>query len=255
MSGDTLARSEREQLRSRLYGQYATFTYPDQAVHPPRPVVAHFSGHLMPHIPLDRDAVIVDIGCGAGSFLHFLRELGYRNVFGVDISPEQVALAREAGLECVEEGEAVDYLTVRQCSFDVVVAIDVIEHLTRFEAVKFLGAARDALRPGGRVVLHTLNASAPFFGRIRYGDITHETAFNRVSLDQVFRAVGLVPVGFTPTHPTGRFPLRVFRRAIVALYQTLFRLYLAAETGVVHGHILSESIIAVALRPESPEGR
>ena len=36
-----------------------------------------------------------------------------------------------------------------------------------------------ALKPGGRWILHTANAESPFYGRVRYGDITHEQAFTQ----------------------------------------------------------------------------
>jgi SAM-dependent methyltransferase len=44
------------------------------------------------HLPQDREAKILDLACGHGAFLHYLRLAGYANCSGVDISPEQIEL-------------------------------------------------------------------------------------------------------------------------------------------------------------------
>ena len=44
-----------------------------------------------PHLPADRDAKILDLGCGCGYFLHFLRTEGYTNVLGIDSSADQLS--------------------------------------------------------------------------------------------------------------------------------------------------------------------
>ena len=45
------------------------------------------------HFPPARDARGIDLGCGHGAIVWGARKLGYRNVEGVDASPEQVAMA------------------------------------------------------------------------------------------------------------------------------------------------------------------
>jgi len=39
-------------------------------------------------LPIDKKARILDIGCGLGSFMIFLKNEGYENVYGIDISDE-----------------------------------------------------------------------------------------------------------------------------------------------------------------------
>ncbi|PIP43376.1 MAG: methyltransferase, partial [Deltaproteobacteria bacterium CG23_combo_of_CG06-09_8_20_14_all_60_8] len=56
------------------------------------------------HFPVDKGVAILDLGCGHGALIHVARELGYRNLRGVDGSPEQVAAARRLGIEGVEAG-------------------------------------------------------------------------------------------------------------------------------------------------------
>src|SRR5437016_7027213 len=44
-----------------------------------------FGGRWGAWLPPDKDIHILDIGCGYGEFLYFLRSLGYRNIVGLDL--------------------------------------------------------------------------------------------------------------------------------------------------------------------------
>lgn len=67
----------------------------------------------------------MDIGCGAGQFLAFLREIGFTNLYGVDVSEEHVRLAQSLGLERVEQGDALGYLSRFEDFFALVSAQNV----------------------------------------------------------------------------------------------------------------------------------
>lgn len=47
---------------------------------------------------LDRDAAILDVGCGTGLTCRLLAERGYRNLDGIDLSGDMLAVARERGI-------------------------------------------------------------------------------------------------------------------------------------------------------------
>src|SRR5947209_6961404 len=49
------------------------------------------------YLPQDKSLKLLDLGCGYGGILHFLREAGYDSIAGVDVSPEQVKLAHHLG--------------------------------------------------------------------------------------------------------------------------------------------------------------
>jgi SAM-dependent methyltransferase len=113
--------------------------------------------------------------------LYFFKSRGYINLDGVDLSAEQVRIA-QAVVPGVVEGDGIAFLTARPATYDLITALDVIEHLTKSEVFAFLDACRCALRPGGRLILQTPNGDSPLIGSIRYGDFTHETCFNPHSL-------------------------------------------------------------------------
>jgi len=214
-------------------------------------LAAYYERHVLRHLPADRRARIVDVACGSAELLAALEALGYRACEGVDRSGEQVRAAHENGVANVTQGDAFAYLRERRDTFDAVVAVDFLEHLTKTEVIEFLHTARLALRPGGRLVVQTCNGASPMFGRIRYGDFTHETAFTDRSITQVFLAAGLEPAGVYGIDPVAhgvRSRLRAIAWGAIKLAATL---YLAAETGVLRGHILSQNLVAVATREES----
>jgi SAM-dependent methyltransferase len=91
---------------------------------------------------------ILDVGCGTGANLEMLAEFGEAE--GVDVSPEALAFCRERGLRNVRLGAA-ERLPYEDASFDLVTALDVVEHLD--DDTAGLGEMRRVLRPGGRAML------------------------------------------------------------------------------------------------------
>ncbi len=99
----------------------------------------------------NRQKDILDVGCGTGETLVFLKEKGLaQNVYGVDKSPLAVKYARQRGLVNVREGLA-SKLPYKNESFDLVLFLDVLEHIK--DDVGAVKEAKRVLRPGGRVIV------------------------------------------------------------------------------------------------------
>jgi SAM-dependent methyltransferase len=94
---------------------------------------------------------VLDIGCGPGDILKILPEVDY---LGVDISEQYIASARARyGSRGRFECKAVHDVVVEEpSSYDLVMANGVIHHLDDDEAIRLFEHARDALKPGGRLV-------------------------------------------------------------------------------------------------------
>ena len=136
-------------------------------------VFRFFERAFLKLLPSDRDASILDVGCGEGAFLLFVKANGYRNVSGVDLSPENVAICTASGLS-VTLGDVTRLDWAERGGCDGIVAIDLIEHLPKAGAGPFLEELRLALKPGGRLILQTPNMGSFFASSIRYGDLSHE---------------------------------------------------------------------------------
>lgn len=93
---------------------------------------------------------VLDIGAGHGALTQKLLQAGYR-VAACDLYPELFALG---GVEC-RKVDANGCLPYEDASFDVVVAIELMEHIERHESF-FLEVAR-VLRPGGKLLISTPN--------------------------------------------------------------------------------------------------
>ena len=213
----------------------------------------HIVRRLRKDLPADRSAAIIDLGCGSGELLGHLREMGYRGAIGVDTSKQQIAVARSRGVTQVEHADGLGFLrSAVDESVEMVITWDVIEHLTKDETIELAERIQRVLRPGGRWVIHVPNAESPFFGRIRYGDWTHEQAFTRSSLDQLLCAVGFQQVRYEEDGPVVHGFMSGVRRVLWTCFRTLLRLYLAAETGDVGRQlILSQNLMAVATKPRA----
>lgn len=120
---------------------------------------------------------MLEIGFGEGSFLDWARAAGHR-IFGTEIRPEAVESARARGHE-VFLG-APDPRPV-----DLVVALDVVEHLDRAGFSSFLATARAVLRPDGLIVARFPNGYSPFFGRYHHADMTHGKPLTGQSVAQM----------------------------------------------------------------------
>lgn len=109
------------------------------------------------HLPAGNLRVL-DIGCGAGLVTEPLTRMG-ATVTGIDPAAENIAVARRhAGAE----GLAIDYraetaedLAARGETFDVVLILEVVEHVT--DVAAFVRTAGALVRPGGLLLASTIN--------------------------------------------------------------------------------------------------
>jgi SAM-dependent methyltransferase len=90
-----------------------------------------------------RCALILDVGCGTGATTRSLGRFG--TVFGTDIGRSALEVASGRGLSVAQASAA--RLPVREGAFDLVVALDVLEHLE--DDLASACEMRAALRPGG----------------------------------------------------------------------------------------------------------
>ena len=145
--------------------------------------------------PENFGANIIDLGCGFGALVYYARLQGYSKVIGVDSSSEMVKVGCDLGIDDLVANDGLRYLkSLESESIDLITAIDVLEHLTKPCLFSLADELYRVLRPGGVLVTHQPNGEGIFSGAILYGDITHENAFTRVSIAQVFLAAGFSEV-------------------------------------------------------------
>ena len=242
-----------QRYRERIYRHYVAAhaggaLVVDAASLAPR--IAYLSDLVARHFPPDRDAAIIDLGCGHGALLQQAARAGYRNLSGVDASPQQVAMAASLGIPGVSQGDLGAALAaLPDGSQAAVISFDVIEHFTKDETVDFVDQVRRVLRPGGRWIIHVPNGESPFGGRIRFGDFTHEQAFTRGSLTQLLLASGFASVACYEDAPIGHGAKSRLRALLWRPLRLALRLYLAIETGDTgRDAIFTQNLLAVAVK-------
>ena len=101
---------------------------------------------------------VLDIGCGGGVLCEPLARLGAQ-VTGLDPAPTNIAVARahaqESGLEIDYRQETIEAVVAGGARFDIVLAMEVVEHVADVEA--FVGACCAAVKPEGLLVMATIN--------------------------------------------------------------------------------------------------
>ena len=121
-------------------------------------VRAHFG------VDQPRGLSVLDIGCGGGILCEPLARLGL-NVTGLDASPEAVTVARTHALSgglkiSYVSGSAEKFARGKQ-KFDVITALEILEHVADIDSL--LQSAASMLKPGGILILSTVNRTAKSF--------------------------------------------------------------------------------------------
>jgi SAM-dependent methyltransferase len=237
-----------EDLRSRLYEAYATQHAGcggDEAA------ALVYRRDIRPLLPSPAAGPVVDIGCGSGALVRLLQADGY-HAEGIDISPEQAALAHTAGTARIRQGDFCAILAEHPAHYAAITATDLLEHLTKPEVMQAFDDAAAALAPGGVFVGRVPNAISPLGGHIRNGDFTHQTSFTARSIRQLAAAAGFEAVAARSCPPVAHGLASAARVTVWQVVSACYRIALAAETGVLRGHIVTQNLTFAARKGVSP---
>ena len=168
----------------------------------------------------ERDARILDVGCGTGALLVRLRTLGFKHLYGVDIAPPPESQGGINFLSCdLDSFNA----PLEAGTVDLALAVEVIEHIENIG--QLLQELSRLLKPNGSILLTTPNVHS-VEARVRYlltgnlkqfdaiGDPTHVTPIFRFPFERILRRHGFFVIdawgfpidGSRPTsRPSTRF--------------------------------------------------
>ena len=152
----------------------------------------------------NRDLRILEVGCGAGSLQLALRERGYTRCHGIDLNSEFVRHGLKVLGVNIETATWRQYLESSDYLYDVIIALDVLEHLPKEELVATLRASRAHLSSTGLLIIRTPNALCPFVLPTLYGDLTHQFVITPLACKGLLRTAGFEgEITTKETRPTG----------------------------------------------------
>ncbi len=189
--------------REKIYSQYVeTLTKYSENLNPLKEYERRkrlYDLNYEKFLPPDKNSKIVELGCGKGFFLKYLKEKGYFNIKGVEKSSSQISSALPDIKELIVPDDMFNYL--KKCSeeFDLIILFHVLEHLFKEEVLELLELIYDRLSEKGILIIEVPNAGSPLFGSSnRFIDFTHEIGFTPSSLREVILVTGFKNVTVYP---------------------------------------------------------
>jgi 2-polyprenyl-3-methyl-5-hydroxy-6-metoxy-1,4-benzoquinol methylase len=176
----------------------------------------------------------LEIGYGNGGFLKFLL-MNHCNVEGVEIQQPLIDAAKTFGVHAKNSIDDIDG------NFDLIVAFDVLEHLSIVELQNLFEKCKLLLNNDGRMLFRFPNAESFAGLGAQNGDFTHITAIARSKLDQLIR-----PYGFQITQFDGE--IEYPRKPLVNFIRGIFRYLLMKGMGVGSKHFFSTNVVTVIER-------
>lgn len=171
-----------------------------------------FGVNFVTHMPSIKDAKILDFGPGFGELMLLLRDLGYTNISGIDVSPEVVSFCNGVMPNSTDlVADPISFFLAHEATYDVVCASHVLEHIPKDKIILLLQAVRYALKPEGCLIAEVPNGDAVLGGIMRYGDFTHELSYSERSLLQIMSISGFSEVKVRAAQLPLDHPLRLFQ--------------------------------------------
>ena len=205
----------------------------------------HYELNFGKYLPAKRDACILEIGCGGGHFLYFLKKKGYTNYLGIDLSAEAIEIARTRITCHVEKMDAVSFLIDKVNCYDAICSNDMIEHIPKKQILDFLLLVYKALNPSGVLLLRLPNMGNPFALNNRYRDFTHECGYTEKSIFQVLYLSGFRTIHIKPDQLYGKSVNVYMSKIVSSLLHTIIR-KLFWYQGFTSPEILSSRMVVIA---------
>lgn len=199
---------------------------------------------------------VLDVGCGMGFALLGCKALGCKSAQGIDIDKGQYELALANGLEVEHTVDPLVFLANHQGEYDLLLCMDVIEHIDVSSQLNFCKALHSAIRPGGRFLCTVPNANSSLASRWRYNDWTHRSSFTEHSLEFLlltasFQRTRVFEMDFVSRPACTWLPVKGARHWwALKFFRAFRRLEAMAELGPTQGRVipLSLNLLAIAER-------
>lgn len=171
----------------------------------------------------DNELNILDIGCGLGQMLNYLKNKGFKNLHGIDINEEAILACKKNSLDVEKVNDIREYKVNDNLKFDRIVMSHVLEHIEKEKIIDTLIHIRkNLLKEGGVFLMMVPNAQSYTGTYWRYEDFTHTILFTSGSCMYVLRSAGFAQIDFID--PDGTMHMQPLKRSIIKLLLRYHRL-------------------------------
>lgn len=179
--------------------------------------IRQFDREFLDFSNADPSMSVLEIGCGAGLLLKYLKHKGFTDVTGVDYDENLSAILSELhgdGFTTVIS-DAEDYVDRVQGTrvFDRIVIFDVLEHFDLNSSVRILRKIHDIVARGGKVLIRVPNMTSPWGLRMQFGSFDHITPFSPGRLHELAKITGF-KVTVIEGHTIGKRRKKFFERVL-----------------------------------------
>ena len=189
-------------------------------------------------IPTDLDNRIIDLGCGYGQNLYCFRNMGYNNVFGIDLNLNAVTDLRNNNFK-VQQIDLLEYLeTFQDEKFHLVILSHVLEHLEKNDSLNVLKLIyTKLLLPGGSIFIQVPNAQSSTGCYWAYEDFTHYRLYTSGSISYSLKFAGFDNLEFLDPEGFGNESgiKLLFKKVLLYLFKKRTRLWNYATSSTFHG--------------------
>ena len=168
----------------------------------------------------NKEARILDYGCGFGQLIVALRKAGFSNVEGADINPIAIKSLHEQQVIAHNLLMDKDFHNKNSEKFDIIIMSHVLEHIPKYEIVGILNSVRSLLTNEGSLIVMVPNAQSNTGCYWAYEDFTHHLLFTAGSLHYVLKSANFSEVSFLDVDGLAESSglKKIFKKFLLSLY-------------------------------------
>lgn len=228
--------------RQIAYQRYSDFEPCDYAA-----FSDYYRRKLTNRLSTRQDWHCLDLACGFGNFLSYLRQAGVQSYVGIDSSVDATDAAKqEFGEQHVVHADVFEYIASTSNRIDFISSLDFVEHLGKSDLYKLLFLANARQPSGGLMLIRTPNANGLFGAAARYADITHEVCFTPAALGDVLSRCGYSVESVWEDGPAVGSMKQTMHWIVWQIVRFGIRLVNAAETGRWGDGVLTRNMWVLA---------
>lgn len=149
---------------------------------------------------------VLEIGCGSGNFLRYLRQKGHSEIVGIDMDDQLADALSDINDVEIHLDDVANILktTLQGRAFDRVVLFDVLEHIDLPVLRDLMTSLHNHIAPGGKVLIRVPNIESPWGLKMHFGSFDHVTELGPGRLHELAKMTNWACDGCFAQPPMGK---------------------------------------------------